>query len=59
MMEARNILGREDLPCINKALAAGCDVRIQRVKDGYRIVSERTKVLKRKPDTENRTEDQR
>ena len=58
-MEERNVIDQTDLPYINKARAAGCDVRIQRVKGGYRIVSEKTKVLKRKPDMENRAEGQR
>lgn len=45
-----------DLRCINDALESGCDVRIQNVKGGYRIVAERPKVLKREPERESRTE---
>ena len=37
----------EDLPIINKALAAGADVRIQTTRDGYRIIADTPKVLKR------------
>ena len=60
--EARCEMGKvrvsaADLRCINDALESGCDVRIQNVKGGYRIVAERPKILKREPDRENRTEE--
>lgn len=38
----------EDLCVINRALDTGCDVRIQRTKNGVRIVSDQVKVLKKK-----------
>lgn len=57
-MEEKQVVDQSDLSFINRALAAGCDVRIQKVKGGFRIVSERTKVLKRKPDPEKQKEEQ-
>ena len=37
----------DDLKTINDALKKGCDVRIQRTPDGYRIVADKVTVLKR------------
>lgn len=39
----------EDLRPINEALGRGSDVEIQRTKDGYRIIEQKVKVLKKGP----------
>lgn len=38
---------KEDLALINKALCDGYDIRIQRTKDGYRIIRDAITVLKK------------
>lgn len=47
VMEDEAILTTDDLPVVNEALRKGFDVRIQRTKDGYRILSDTVKVLKK------------
>ena len=41
-------LTSEDVVIINKALSQGKDVRVQATADGYRIISEKVTVLKKK-----------
>lgn len=42
-----NYLAPGDIDIINAALSEGKDVRVQLTKDGYRIISDTVKVLKK------------
>lgn len=46
---------QEDLAIINKCLESGCDCRIQKTKDGYRIVADKVTVLKKGNADESKT----
>lgn len=46
-------VSEEDLHIINRALNNNRDVRIQRTKDGYRIVEDTVKVLAKRDITQN------
>lgn len=48
-----NFVREEDLHVINRALNNNRDVRIQRTKDGYRIVEDTVKVLAKRDITQN------
>lgn len=44
--EKARLLAAEDLDLINAALRRGSDVRIQRTREGCKILEERVKVLR-------------
>lgn len=50
MSKHKEYVQASDLPLINKALSEGKDVRVQRTKNGYRIICETVQVLKRTGD---------